>query len=154
MAPVASPRSVVLSHGMGVALGVLCLMGAGIIWPQSALLDPTTINWHRVVVIALSTAALAVLMVVFGCVHPPAAATAMIAALGYFTHPLQIIGLMGAVILLVLEALFFIRILRAHPISPMEIRPSPHKEPQGSFRRPGKTGKFLGGSGHSNIQEG
>lgn len=115
MAPAASPRSVVLSHGMGLALGVLCLMAASMIWPQSALLDPTTMNWHRILVIGVSTAALAVLMVVFRCVHPPAAATAMIAALGYIISPLQILGLMGAVILLVLEAFFFIRILGGVP---------------------------------------
>ncbi len=103
MAAAASPRSVVLSHAMGVVLGVLCLMAANLMWPQSALLDPTTMHWHRILVIGVSNAALAVLMVVFRCVHPPAAATAMIAALGYITSPLQILGLMAAVILLVLE---------------------------------------------------
>ena len=115
MAVTASPRSVLLSHGLGVAIGILSLRLCVLLWPHSGLLDPQVMNWHRIVVIAISTGAMAVLMILMRCIHPPAAATALIAALGYFATPIQILGLLAAVVFLILEALFFIRLLGGIP---------------------------------------
>ncbi|MBW2124881.1 MAG: HPP family protein [Deltaproteobacteria bacterium] len=75
MAVTASPRSVLLSHGLGVAIGILSLRLCVLLWPHSGLLDPQVMNWHRIVVIAISTGAMAVLMILMRCIHPPAAAT-------------------------------------------------------------------------------
>jgi CBS-domain-containing membrane protein len=54
-------------------------------------------------------------MISVRCVHPPAAASALIAAMGYLANPEQILGIIGAVILLVLEAIFFNRIIGGLP---------------------------------------
>jgi len=115
LAAAASPRSVVLSHAMGAMLGVISLMVANLLWPQSELLNPIVMNGQRILVIGVSIAALATFMILLRCVHPPAAATALIAALGYFTSPFQILWLIAAVLLLVLEAFVFIRILGGIP---------------------------------------
>jgi CBS-domain-containing membrane protein len=55
------------------------------------------------------------MMVAVKCVHPPAAASALIAAMGYLANAEQVFGLTGAVMLLVLEAIFFNRIIGGLP---------------------------------------
>lgn len=56
-----------------------------------------------------------VLMVSLKCTHPPAAASAMIAAMGYLTDIVHIFGLIAAVVLLVMDAFFFNRVLGGLP---------------------------------------
>ena len=115
LSPSASPRNVFLSHTIGLMCGLLCLKAVISIWPESTLLDPVQMNWHQVLVIALSTSLVGLLMIVLRCVHPPATATALIAALGYFKTPFQMGGLVAAVIFLLLEAALFIRVLGGLP---------------------------------------
>ena len=115
LSPSASPRNVFLSHTIGLICGLLCLKAVISIWPESALLDPVQMNWHRVLVVVLSTSMVGLLMIVLKCVHPPATATALIAALGYFKTPFQMGGLVAAVVFLLLEAALFIRVLGGLP---------------------------------------
>ncbi len=115
MSVTASPRNVVLSHIMAVATGLLWLRLAVWLFPEANLNDPSVLNWYRVAVIALSMGLIGVLMVSLKCTHPPAAASAMIAAMGYLTDIVHILGLIAAVVLLVMDAFFFNRVLGGLP---------------------------------------
>lgn len=115
MSVTASPRNVVLSHIMAVATGLLWLRLAVWLFPEATLNDPSVLNWYRVAVIALSMGLIGVLMVSLKCTHPPAAASAMIAAMGYLTDFVHILGLIAAVVLLVMDAFFFNRVLGGLP---------------------------------------
>ncbi len=115
MSMTASPRNVILSHTMAVAAGLLSLWLIGMIYQGANLSDPTMMNWYRVMAIALSMGLIGFMMVAVRCVHPPAAASALIAAMGYLANAEQVLGLIGAVILLVLEAIFFNRIIGGLP---------------------------------------
>jgi CBS-domain-containing membrane protein len=115
MSMTASPRNVILSHTMAVATGLLSLWIVGIICPEAKLSDPNVMNWYRVIVIALSMGFIGLLMVTARCVHPPAAASALIAGMGYLANAEQVLGILGAVILLVMEAIFFNRVIGGLP---------------------------------------
>ena len=115
MSMTASPRNVILSHTMAVVTGLLSLWIVGVICPEAKLSDPTVMNWYRVIVIALSMGFIGLLMVTAKCVHPPAAASALIAGMGYLANADQVLGLIGAVILLVMEAIFFNRVIGGLP---------------------------------------
>lgn len=73
------------------------------------------INWYRVTVIALSMGVIGLIMIIVKCVHPPAAASALIATMGYLQNIEQTSGFIVAVILFVLEGVFFIKILGGLP---------------------------------------
>lgn len=115
MSVTASPRNVILSHTLAVAVGLLSLWFVGTIYPEANLSDPSVINLYRVMVIALSMGLVGVTMVIARCAHPPAAASTLIAAMGYLTDITKVLGLIGAVVLLVLNAFFFNRILGGLP---------------------------------------
>ncbi len=51
----------------------------------------------------------------FKCIHPPAAALALIASLGYLEGPEHVLWVAAAVVLLLLAALFFNRIIGGLP---------------------------------------
>jgi CBS-domain-containing membrane protein len=55
------------------------------------------------------------LMILLDCPHPPATATALVAAMGYFDSPLQIAALPVAALLLLAQALVFNRVLGGLP---------------------------------------
>ena len=111
----ASPRSVILSHSLALAAGLSSLWLFKLILPHANLYDPTVMNWYRVIVIAMSMGAICLMMIVAKCVHPPAAASALIAAMGYLQNVEQIVGFIAAVILLVLEGVIFIKLLGGLP---------------------------------------
>ena len=115
MSVTASPRNVFLSHSLAVISGLLSLWIVGMIYPEGNLYDPSVMNWYRIIAIALSMGLIGVIMVCMKCVHPPAAASALIAAMGYLENSIQIIGIIGAVILLLWEAIFFNRIIGGLP---------------------------------------
>jgi CBS-domain-containing membrane protein len=100
---------------MAVVVGLGSLGFVGLSWPNANLSDPSVMNWYRVMVIALSMGLIAVIMVTGRCVHPPAAASALIAAMGYLANATQVLGLVAAVVLLVLEAFLFNRIVGGLP---------------------------------------
>jgi CBS domain-containing membrane protein len=115
MSKSACPRNVILSHSMAVVAGLFSVWCAGNIFPEANLTDMAVMNWCRVLAIASSIGIISILMVTVDCVHPPAAATALIAAMGYIENAVQVLGLIGAVALLVLEAVFLNRIIGGLP---------------------------------------
>ncbi len=111
----ASPRSVFVSHAMAVAAGFASLWIMNWIFPDAGLLTSTALNGPRIMATALAMALVSVGMIGMSCPHPPAAATTLIVATGFLIEPAHVLGLMGALTLLILEATFFIRILAGLP---------------------------------------
>ena len=115
MSVTASPRNVLLSHALAVACGLFALWLVGWIYPAAGLSDPFNLNWYRILVIALTMGISGMIMVVAKCIHPPAAASALIAAMGFLNSAEQVLGVLGAMILLVLEAIVFNRFIGGLP---------------------------------------
>lgn len=112
MSDAASPRNVVLSHAL--ALGA----GLGAYWTADSQI--------AAVIIAFGLSC--TVMILLRCNHAPAAATALLAAMGFFESPLQIAGLLCAVLLLVGEAFLFNRILGGLPYPLWRADPSVSRE--------------------------
>ena len=115
MSVTASPRNVLLSHSLAVASGLSALWLVGWVYPEAGLSDPFVLNWYRILVIALTMGISGVIMVGAKCIHPPAAASALIAAMGFLNTPQQVLGVIGAMTLLVLEAILFNRLIGGLP---------------------------------------
>ena len=115
LAETASPRNVILAHALGVISGLCALFIAGQIYSTPMDVQSTSMNWHNVTAVALAMGFVSMAMVLVHCIHPPAAATALIAALGYLETNIQVGGVRAAVVILVLEAYFFNRILGGLP---------------------------------------
>lgn len=115
MSDAASPRNVILSHVISVFTGLIFLRLIDILFPAGNLMDPAMMNSQRILVIALSMGVSCIAMVLLKCVHPPAAASALIAAMGYLENTEQILGIIAAVILIVMAAIVFNRILGGLP---------------------------------------
>lgn len=111
----ASPRNVIVSHVISVIAGLMFLWLFATLYPGSNLFDPAVMNGHRILVIALSMGFSCVAMVLLKCVHPPAAASALIAAMGYLVNVEQVLGIIAAVNLIVLTAIIFNRIIAGLP---------------------------------------
>jgi len=115
MSEQASPRSVFVSHAMGVSAGFAALWIMNWIFPDAGLLTTTSLGVPRILTTALAMALVSVGMIGMRCPHPPAAATTLIVATGFLVEPAHVLGLMGAVSLLILEAIFFIRLQAGLP---------------------------------------
>lgn len=107
-APAASPRNTIIGHAVGVIAGYLSLVITGLTMTGPAL--SVGVTWPRVIAAALSLGLTAGLMVLFKSPHPPAGATTLIISLGILTKPLHLVLLMGAVVLLTLQALVINRL--------------------------------------------
>ncbi len=114
LTPAASPRNLVLSHTIAVAVGLLVLHTLNNVWPNAALMNPATLSAARVWAIVITMGLITALMLMLRCQHPPAAASAMIAAMG-FLDPVQALGLVCAALLLALEAVVLVRWLAGLP---------------------------------------
>lgn len=101
-APSASPRNTVIGHGIGVLAGYFSLVVTGLTAAGPAL--AVGVTGPRVVAAALSLGLTAGLMVLLRAPHPPAGATTLIISLGILTKPVQLLILMGAVVLLIVQA--------------------------------------------------
>jgi CBS-domain-containing membrane protein len=115
MAVQAAPRNVILAHTLAVAGGLVALRLVHIFFPTAQLADPAIITWPRVLAIALAMALATLGMVALRCTHPPAAASGLLAAMGYLSDPMRALGLCLAAVLLVLEAMVFNRLLGGLP---------------------------------------
>jgi CBS-domain-containing membrane protein len=111
----ASPRNLVLSHTVALLSGLGALATSEALFPSVQEATTMAMNWPNVTAIALAMGVVCMAMVMFQCVHPPAAATALIAAMGYLDNIVQIGGVLLAVLLLALEAYVFNRILGGLP---------------------------------------
>jgi len=114
LAPSGSPRNLVLGHTLAVAIGLLVLHAFDNLWPGAGLTSPGTLNATRVWAIITTMGLVTAVMIMIHCHHPPAAASAMIAAMG-FLDPIQALGLVAAAILLACEALVLVRGLAGLP---------------------------------------
>jgi CBS domain-containing membrane protein len=123
-APSASPRNTIVGHLVGVLAGYFSLLVTGLTTAGPAL--AVGVTWPRVIAAALSLGLTAGVMVLLKSPHPPAGATTLIVSLGILTKPWQLLLLMGAVILLTLQALGINRLAGiAYPLW------SPPREPIG-----------------------
>lgn len=95
---VSSPRCIVLGHLVGVASGYVALVAFG--RTQAAPVFAGSFTWGAAGAAALSLALTASLMTVLDVPHPPAAATTLIVSLGVLHHPIHLVVLMTAVVLL------------------------------------------------------
>ncbi len=115
MSEQASPRNVLLSHLLAVGIGLLLLWLCAQAFPDVHLTDSSVLNWQREIVVACAMGLACLLMVLFNCVHPSAAASAPIASLGFLKSPGHVLGIAAAVVLLLLAAQFFNRIIGGLP---------------------------------------
>ena len=115
MSMAASPRNCILSHTMAVVAGLFSIRLLAIIFPEAGLLNFEVMDWHRVAAITLAMGLISVMMIATQSIHPPAAASALIAAMGYLENPFQLLGILSALVLLVLEAFLFNRLLGGLP---------------------------------------
>jgi len=112
----ASPRSVLLAHIMALLIGLLILHMFSLLFPDAGLHSGSELSWPRILVLSLAMGLTSLGMIQFNCAHPPAAATTIIAAMGIFDSWVQIAALPVAVILLLLQAQLFNRVLGGLPV--------------------------------------
>ncbi len=116
MSATAAPRTVLLSHLLGLASGFLALF-LGYILFSSGAPDSGTVTSGSIAVLSMAMGLSSLSMIWLECNHPPATATALIVAMGFITTLTQAIGFIIAVILLISMAILFNRILGGLPYS-------------------------------------
>lgn len=102
MLPASSPRNTMGGHAIGVVSGYLSLVLFGLTDNAPALVEGVHAN--RVGAAALSLGLTSGLMVWARVPHPPAGATTLIVSLGILREPEDLVVLMVAVALLVVQA--------------------------------------------------
>lgn len=107
-APSASPRNTLAGHAIGIGAGYLSLVVTGL--TQAGPAFAVGVTWPRIIANALSLGLTSGVMVLLRVPHPPAGATALIISLGLLARPWQLGLLMGAVVLLTLQALIINRL--------------------------------------------
>ncbi|MFQ5631261.1 MAG: HPP family protein [bacterium] len=112
----ACPRSVFLSHIMAMVVGLAMLYLFALVFPDAGLRSDNELSWPRIFALSLSMGLTSLGMISLNCSHPPAAATALIAAMGFFGTWIQITALPLALIFLLLQAQFFNRVLGGLPV--------------------------------------
>jgi CBS domain-containing membrane protein len=101
LVPAASPRNTLGGHLIGVLAGYLALVLFGLTDDPPAL--ASSVSGGRVGAAALSLALTSGAMVWARVPHPPAGATTLIVSLGILREPDQLVVLMAAVLLLVVQ---------------------------------------------------
>ncbi len=107
----ASPRSTLLGHLIGALAGWLSLAVFGLLDAPPALV--AGVDWPRVGAAALSLGGTSALMVLLDAVHPPAGATTLIVSLGLMPSLWQVPILLGAMLLLIGQALLLNRLFNS-----------------------------------------
>lgn len=101
MLPASSPRNTLGGHAIGAAAGYLSLVLFGLTDVGPALVEG--VDWSRVGAAALSLGLTSGVMVWARVPHPPAGATTLIVSLGILREPEDLLVLMLAVALLVVQ---------------------------------------------------
>jgi CBS-domain-containing membrane protein len=120
--PAACPRNTLGGHAIGAAAGYVSLVVFDLTDAAPAL--ATGVTGARIGAAALSLGLTSGAMVLARVPHPPAGATTLIISLGIFREPWQLVVLMIAVVLLVLQGLAINRLagirypLWSPPVSP------------------------------------
>jgi CBS-domain-containing membrane protein len=123
MLAAASPRNSIEGHLIGVVAGYLSLVLFGLTDDPATILEGVT--GRRVGAAALSLALTSGFMVWLQRPHPPAGATTLIISLGLLREPWQLVVLMVAVVLMVLQGYVINRLAglpypRWAPVPPSE----------------------------------
>lgn len=123
--PAASPRNTVCGHAIGAAAGYVSLVLFGLTEAAPAL--ATEVTSARIGAAALSLGLTSGAMVWAKVPHPPAGATTLIVSLGILRKPEQLVVLMVAVVLLVVQGFVINRLAGIeYPLwRPAPARPSP-----------------------------
>jgi CBS-domain-containing membrane protein len=117
MSASAAPRTVLLSHLLGLLSG-FCALGAGyFLFSSGAVNDQGTVTTGSIIILSLAMGLSSLSMIWMECNHPPATATALIVAMGYITSFSHVAGFIAAVIFLISLAFLFNRILGGLPYS-------------------------------------
>jgi CBS domain-containing membrane protein len=98
----ASPRHVILGHGIGIFCGWLSLALFGLLDAPGALVEG--VNLPRIFATAFSLGATAGMMILFRVNHPPAGATTLIISLGILQSDWSLLVIELAVIAVVTQA--------------------------------------------------
>jgi CBS-domain-containing membrane protein len=115
LAESASPRNLILGHTLALLSGLGALAAAQALFPELDASAPVSMNWSHVTAVAFAMGAASIAMVTLKCVHPPAVATALIAAIGYLENIVQVSGVLVAVLFLAMEAYLFNRVMGGLP---------------------------------------
>jgi CBS-domain-containing membrane protein len=106
--PASSPRNTIFGHLIGAVAGYLALVTFGLTDAAPAL--ASSVTGGRVGAAALSLGLTSGAMVWARVPHPPAGATTLIVSLGILREPRQLVVLMVAVVLLVLQGFIINRL--------------------------------------------
>lgn len=106
--PAASPRNAIVGHAIGILCGYGALMLFGLQNQPAVSADGVTMA--RIFCAGLALATTCALMVWFDVIHPPAASTTLIVALGAVIQPMNLVLLEAAVIGLTLQGIVINRI--------------------------------------------
>jgi CBS domain-containing membrane protein len=106
--PASSPRNTIFGHLIGAVAGYLALVTFGLTDAAPAL--ASSVTGGRVGAAALSLGLTSGAMVWARVPHPPAGATTLIVSLGILWEPRQLVVLMVAVVLLVLQGFIINRL--------------------------------------------
>lgn len=129
-APSASPRNALMGQSIALAVGYFSLAVTGLL--GTGVAHGATLQ--RVSATALALGLTGGLMVLFNVAHPPAAATALLVALGITSQPIQLVAILIAVALLALQALVINRVAGVdYPLW----SPAPDTKPRGVERNRG-----------------
>ncbi|MEY1662322.1 HPP family protein [Isoalcanivorax beigongshangi] len=109
LAEASSPRNVLSAHTIGASLGFASLLLFGLGDAGSALIDGVTLP--RVAAISFALGLTCFLMVLLRVAHPPAAATALMVALGSVSQWHQIQTLLLGILLLLTQAFILNRLI-------------------------------------------
>ncbi len=116
-------RNTIIGHAIGAIAGYFSLVVTGLTMAGPALTVGGT--WPRAIATGLSLGLTTGVMVLLKVPHPPAGATTLIVSLGVLRQPWQLVLLMGAVVLLTLQAIVINRLAGiAYPLW------SPPREPR------------------------
>lgn len=119
--PAASPRNTICGHAIGAGAGYVALVVFGLTDKAPALV--TGVTGGRIGAAALSLGLTAGLMVWAKVPHPPAGATTLIVSLGILRKPEDLVVLMIAVVLLVVQG-YVINHLAGIPYPRWSARPA------------------------------
>ncbi len=103
-----SPRNSLLGHLIGGIIGMICFSLSNLFLPEYD--SSGAFNLAGLVIVGLSLGATGMAMVLTGLLHPPAASTAMMAAMGLFSRWYYLPVLVSAVGLLCLQAIIMHRL--------------------------------------------
>lgn len=106
--PSASPRNAIVGHAIGILCGYGALLLFGLQNQPGVSADGVTLA--RIFCAGLALAATCALMVWFDVIHPPAASTTLVVALGAVVQPMDLVLLEAAVIGLTLQGIAINRI--------------------------------------------